>query len=67
MAKIYHFAKFGKLNEKPYGGGEVGNRRTMQMLKELGYEVILIHRYCNYKQKSKWVYIEMILGDLFCL
>lgn len=67
MAKIYHFAKFGKLNEKPYGGGEVGNRRTMQMLKELGYEVILIHRYCNYKQKSKWVYIEMILGDLFAV
>lgn len=64
MAKIYHFAKFGKLNEKPYGGGEVGNRRTMQMLKELGYDVILIHRYCNYKKKNKWVYLEMILGDL---
>lgn len=64
MNKIYHFAKFGKLNERPYGGGEVGNRRTMQLLKELGYDVVLIHRYCNYKTKNLWVYIEMIVGDL---
>lgn len=67
MSKIYHFAKFGKLSEKPYGGGEVGNRRTMQMLMDLGYDVVLIHRYCNYKTKNIWVYIEMIIGDLFAV
>ena len=67
MNRIYHFAKFGNLSEKHYGGGEVGNRRTMQMLKELGYDVVLIHRYYNYKKKNKWVYTEMIVGDLLAV
>lgn len=61
---IYFFAKFGDLNGKPYGGGEVGNRRTLEMLQKCGYDVHLIPRYCNYKRKSLWVYLQMIIGDL---
>jgi len=67
MSTVYHFAKFGDLNSKPYGGGEVGNRRTMTMLQEIGHRVILIHRHCNYKKKSRVVYIDMILGDLWAV
>lgn len=62
--RVYFFAKVGNLNNIPYGGGEVGNRRTMQMLKELGYDVRLISRYYNYNKKSLWTYLLMILGDI---
>lgn len=65
MKTIYFFAKVGNILEKPYGGGEMGNRRTMDMFNELGYNVHLIPRYCNY-QKKKWhVYLKMIIGDMF--
>lgn len=67
MKRIYFFAKVGDLNAYPYGGGEVGNRRTMNLFKELGYNIILIPRYCCYKPKNFWVYIEMILGDFMAL
>lgn len=62
--RVYFFAKVGDLNSIPYGGGEVGNRRTMQMLKELGYDVRLISRYYNYNKKSLWTYLLMITGDI---
>ena len=65
MEKIYFFAKVGDLKQIPYGGGEVGNRRTIQILKELGYEVHLISRYYNYQKKSLITYVKMILGDIF--
>lgn len=67
MNTIFFFAKVGNLKEKPYGGGEVGNRRTMEMMTELGYNVRLLPRYCNYKKKSIIVYLQMILGDFFSL
>lgn len=63
--RIFFFAKFGELDKKPYGGGEVGNRRTKFFLENLGYEVVLIHRYCNYRKKTTWVYLNMIFGDFF--
>lgn len=64
METIYFFAKVGDLKQIPYGGGEVGNRRTMQMLNELGYDVHLISRYYNYDKKSLATYAKMILGDM---
>lgn len=62
--RVYFFAKVGNLKKIPYGGGEVGNRRTMQMLKELGYGVRLISRYYNYNKKSLWTYLLIIVGDI---
>lgn len=69
---IYFFAKVGALDKLPYGGGEVGNRRTMQMLREIGYEVVLIDRYYNYDRKNLLTYMKIIAGDIvsvmrFCL
>lgn len=67
MKRIYHFAKFGDFAQKPYGGGEIGNRRTKKILEELGYDVKPINRYYNYKKKNIFVIIDMILGDFFSL
>lgn len=65
MKKIYFFAKVGNLASKPYGGGEVGNRRTMAMLTELGFNVKLISRYYNYEKKNLWIYIKIISCDIW--
>lgn len=64
MKIVYLFGKFGDFSKKPYGGGEVGNRRTKKILEDLEYQVIPIHRYCNYKKKSFLVYMDMIFGDI---
>lgn len=65
--KVFFYAKVGDLNQKPYGGGEVGNRRTLEMLRELGYNVKLVPRYYNYDEKSLFVYVKIIVGDVFSL
>lgn len=43
--RIYFFANFGDWKQQPYGGGEIGNRRTLSMMKRAGYEVRLIEKY----------------------
>lgn len=43
--RIYMFANFGDWHKQPYGGGEVGNRRTLSLLKKAGYDVKLIEKY----------------------
>lgn len=43
--RIYFFANFGNWGRQPYGGGEVGNRRTMEMMRRAGYDVRLIEKY----------------------
>lgn len=43
--RIYLFANFGDWKKQPYGGGEVGNRRTLTLLKKCGYEICLIEKY----------------------
>lgn len=43
--KIYFFANLGDWNKKTYGGGEVGNRRTLELLKRTPFEIVLIPKY----------------------
>lgn len=43
--RIYFFANFGNWNCQPYGGGEIGNRRTLGMMRRAGYDVRLIEKY----------------------
>lgn len=43
--RIYFFANFGHWDRQPYGGGEIGNRRTLGMMRQAGYEVHLIEKY----------------------
>lgn len=50
--RIYFFANFGDWNKVPYGGGEVGNRRTLELFKRTNYEIILIPKYKRVKSHS---------------
>lgn len=52
MKRIYLFANFGDWKKQPYGGGEVGNRRTLQLLRKCGYEIKLIEKYQRVKDHS---------------
>lgn len=52
-SRIYFFANFGNCNRQPYGGGEIGNRRTLGMMRKAGYDVRLIEKY-NRVFKHTW-------------
>ena len=52
-SRIYFFANFGNWKRQPYGGGEIGNRRTLQMMLRAGYDVHLIEKY-NRVFKHTW-------------
>lgn len=52
-SRIYFFANFGNWNRQPYGGGEIGNRRTLNMMRRAGYNVYLIEKY-NRVFKHTW-------------
>lgn len=41
---IYMYASFPKKGQAPFGGGEVGNMRTVRMLREAGYDVVTIRQ-----------------------
>lgn len=55
IPRIYFFANFGNLNRLPYGGGEMGNRRTLKMMRKAGFDVHLIEKY-NRVLKHTWTY-----------
>ncbi len=49
--KIFFYASLPREGHPPYGGGEVGNLRTLKMLRKAGYEVKTIrHR----RSDAKW-------------
>lgn len=52
-SRIYFFANFGDWNRQPYGGGEIGNRHTLGMMRRAGYDVHLIEKY-NRVYKHTW-------------
>lgn len=45
MNRIYFYGALPFPGELPIGGGEVGNARTVEVLKNLGYEIIQIPKY----------------------
>ena len=42
---IYFYATLGDMSKPAFGGGEVGNRRTLHLLKQIGYNVVPIPKY----------------------
>ena len=52
--RIYFFANFGNWHRQPYGGGEIGNRRTFGMMRQAGYDVHLIEKYSRV-YKHTWI------------
>ena len=49
--KILFYGSFPKEGKQPYGGGEVGNMRTVRMLEGAGYEVTKIRKF---KSSARW-------------
>lgn len=43
--RIYFYANFGDWKKPPYGGGEAGNRKTYELLKQMDVEIRLISKY----------------------
>lgn len=58
MNRIYFFANFGDWNKQPYGGGEVGNRRTLNILKRMAFKIIVIEKY---KRVPTHSFVNMIV------
>ena len=50
--RIYFFANFGNWDKLPLGGGEVGNRKTLDLLIKAGFDVIPIPKYKRVKNHS---------------
>lgn len=48
---IYMYATLPKKGEAPFGGGEVGNIRTIRMFREAGYNVVTMRQR---KAKAEW-------------
>lgn len=44
MRQVCFYGSLPKEGESPYGGGEVGNMRTIRMLEEAGYSVVKIRK-----------------------
>lgn len=59
--RIYFFANFGDWKKLPHGGGEVGNRRTLALMKKMGFELNVIEKYNRVNNHST---LNLIL--LFC-
>lgn len=61
--RIYFFANFGDWSKIPFGGGEVGNRRTFSMLKKLEYDIVLIPKYIGGNNHS-FINLMLLLNKI---
>lgn len=70
MRRIYFFANFGDWNKLPLGGGEVGNRRTLDLFKKGGFEVVLMPKYLRVGKhslyKSLLLMFRIVANIIFC-
>lgn len=60
--KIYMYATLPKKGQTPFGGGEVGNMRTVRMLREAGYDVNTIRQR---KAEATWGRSRVLLSYPF--
>lgn len=66
--KIYFFACFGDWDKVPYGGGEQGNRRTLQLMRDAGYDVTTISKYTKVYIENKMLLIIVVFSKMvWCL
>lgn len=59
---IYMYATLPKKGQPPFGGGEVGNMRTIRMLRQAGYAVITMRQR---KANAEWSRVRVILSYPF--
>ena len=60
--KVYMYATLPKKGQAPFGGGEVGNMRTVRMLREAGYDVVTIRQR---KAEATWNKSRVLLSYPF--
>ena len=66
--RIYFFACFGDWDKVPYGGGEQGNRRTLQLMRDAGYDVTTISKYTKVYIENKMLLVIVVFSKmLWCL
>ena len=66
--RIYFFACFGDWDKVPYGGGEQGNRRTLQLMRDAGYDVTTISKYTKVYIENKMLLIIVVFSKMvWCL
>ena len=66
--RIYFFANFGDWNKLPHGGGEVGNRKTLEFFKKGGFDIVLIPKYLHvpdHSAKNVLLLIYRIICNIF--
>lgn len=51
--RIYFYGALAKKGQLPYGGGQVGNAKTIQLYKRLGIDMRVIPKY--FTPKKKWL------------
>lgn len=63
MNKIIFFGPVQPNNINIVGGGESGNRKTIQLLRDLGYEVTILEK--PYLSNGRLAYMKTLLFNLF--
>lgn len=57
---IYFYATLGNMSQSAFGGGEVGNRRTLRLLNQIGYKVVAIPKYARSEKYTTFVLTQKI-------
>ena len=64
--RIYFYANFGDWNKPPYGGGEAGNRKTLELFRQMDVEVVLIPKYLHVDGSSISKNLLKLWRIIFC-
>lgn len=62
MSRIYFYGSLPRAGESPFGGGEVGNMRTVRMLREANYDLYLFRKL---RSKASWSRAHAIMNYPF--
>lgn len=65
IPRIYYYANCGKMEKIPFGGGEVGNRRTLTLFRKIGYEVVHIEKYSSPRLNNKILNSIIVIAKAF--
>lgn len=65
--RIYFFANFGDWNKLPNGGGEVGNRKTLELFRQMDVDVVLIPKYEHVINHTAWTKVVVFFRMIRCL
>lgn len=64
--RIYFFADFGDMSKPPRGGGEAGNRKTLDLLLKSDFDVVPIPKYIHDSSSSIFKFVRLAYRILHC-